>query len=139
MMVALQWSVLIWLSVCAAFDWRTRRVSNWLTLPPLALAFVLRLAGMVNGVGLLLVLIVVVVLVGWWVGSIGGADVKIILALALLSPGLALWAWMGVACWWLLARLVTMAFLYNSTVPLRKLPGAMGMLLGVLARFTILF
>jgi Flp pilus assembly protein protease CpaA len=123
---------LLWLALCALQDWRHRRVSNPLTLPVLILGLGLRLVGLLRGDTLLLVLIIAAALVGWRAGLIGGADAKALIALALLSPHMALWAWMGATLWYLTARIVTHLWARNSRSP-TSLPGFMGFLLGALA------
>jgi len=87
--------VLAWLSVCAWFDWKSRRVSNWLTLPVLGVAVVLRVSGHGSGDWWLVLLFTGLVVWGWVAHLVGGADAKASLAMVLLDPRLAAWAWAG--------------------------------------------
>lgn len=75
----------VWLSVCAWQDWRSREVSNGLTLPPLAGALVY---AAVQGWErlLLFALVGLVCAVLFELGGMGGADVKILAALSAFSP-----------------------------------------------------
>jgi Flp pilus assembly protein protease CpaA len=77
--------LVIWLAGCAWQDWRVGEVSNWLTLPPMA----------VTGVYVLLtggepLLIFIAALMGAFIlftlGGLGGADAKILVVLAGLWP-----------------------------------------------------
>ncbi len=78
------WLVVAWLAVCAAWDWRTRTVPNGWTMPPLAALLGLRVwCGHWQVVG---VVLLVGYLVLWARDAMGGADVKIGLALTLFSP-----------------------------------------------------
>ncbi len=77
--------VLIWLLICAWQDWRSRQVSNWLTVPALLVA---PFMAVLNGKIAVLRLILCAAILGWmlWKGWIGAADVKILLFLAAFSP-----------------------------------------------------
>ena len=73
----------IWLIPCAVYDWRGRRIPNWLTLPPLPLAFwwaaghgTLALTITVFGAGYL----------AFRSGGMGGADGKLATVIAAISP-----------------------------------------------------
>lgn len=99
-------AVFVWLLICAIQDWRSREVSNWLTLPPLAFAFCLRLAGLIQGSLLPLLAAPVFLLLFWQRGWIGGADAKASLALTLLDMQAFAWAWLGLGVWYLGLRLV---------------------------------
>jgi prepilin signal peptidase PulO-like enzyme (type II secretory pathway) len=86
-------AVFAWLLICAIQDWRSRAIGNWLTLPPLALTFCLRSAGLIQ-VSLLPLLVAIAFLLVFWQRSwIGGADAKASLALALLD--IQVFAWPG--------------------------------------------
>ena len=123
---------LIWLSVCSWLDWKTRQVPNWLTIPVLFLALLMRLSGQAVGPWQSALSICVLVLGLWAAGvGIGGADAKITAALALFDPALAAWAWMGVVSWYLAVLLVT----FGRQRPY-KLPGVVGFLLGILIYLT---
>jgi Flp pilus assembly protein protease CpaA len=77
--------LLVWLAVCAWQDWRSREVSNMLTLPPLIAAPVYAaLQGWER-----LLLFALVGLAGtalFRAGGMGGADVKILLTLSAFAP-----------------------------------------------------
>lgn len=88
----------LWLLICATVDQRFRRVSNWLTLPMVVLALVYRLfLGLAGNEALQLVVIILPMFLAWQKGLLGGADFKILTALALLGPELVIAAWSGVA------------------------------------------
>ena len=117
-----------WLCLCAWQDWKKRQVSNWLTLPTIALALVLRLFGWSSGYLPLTILILAAVLVAWLGRWAGGADAKVMTALALFDARLALWAWIGATLWYMLL------FLYGRFVAKDRdrirLPGMLGFLIG---------
>ncbi|KPL84196.1 hypothetical protein SE15_03270 [Thermanaerothrix daxensis] len=77
--------IVLWLVGCAWSDLRRRQVGNPLTLPVLGAALV---AAVVQGGEALLRLGLVGLVLGvlWQKGGMGGADVKILLALAGLWP-----------------------------------------------------
>jgi Flp pilus assembly protein protease CpaA len=74
-----------WLVVCAIFDWKTGEVSNWLTLPGMAAGIVY---GVIIGGDRLIILAAAFIglIVLFLLGSMGGADVKVLTALAGLWP-----------------------------------------------------
>jgi len=84
--------ILAWLLLCALQDWRTRRVSNWLTLPAFVLAWP---AALWQG-GEERLLFTFALFVGCWfawqMGGMGAADGKIATALAALLPQAVLWS-----------------------------------------------
>ncbi len=77
--------VIVWLAVCAVQDWKHGEVSNWLTIPAMAIGMgyavylgserLILCAAALAGLMLLYIL-----------GSLGGADVKVLVALAGLWP-----------------------------------------------------
>jgi prepilin peptidase CpaA len=77
--------VLVWLMVCAFQDWRSGEVSNWLTIPAMALGM-----GYAVYMGRERLILVAAALAGlmllYVLGSLGGADVKVLIALAGLWP-----------------------------------------------------
>lgn len=106
-----------WLAVCAWYDYRFRRLPNWLTVGAIVIATGIRL---VFGAGewlpwSLALLMLVAVLLGW----LPGGDGKGLMALALVSPTALACAWTGAAILLLVTR--------------RKVPGFVGFFLGVLA------
>lgn len=75
----------VWLVVCAVQDLSHQQVSNWLTLPPFVAAAIAALAD--GGETLLLFGVVLsVMLVLYRMGGVGGADVKILSVLSVVSP-----------------------------------------------------
>lgn len=120
--------VLAWLSVCAWFDWKSRRVSNWLTLPVLGVAVVIRVSGHGIGDWRFVLLFAVLVLLGWATHLVGGADAKATLAMALLDPRLAAWAFAGGALWLVLNRIALRRRASNYSYP-----GFVGFAAGIFA------
>lgn len=118
-----------WLALCAWQDWHHRKVSNWLMLPPVILTLVLRLAGVFEGQLILMALTLAAVFIAWIGHGAGGADLKVMTALALIDARLALWAWTGATAWYALL------FLYGRFVVKDRnrirLPGMLGFLIGV--------
>jgi len=76
----------IWLLVCAWYDWRTREISNWLTLPPFLLAW--PAAYILHGIaGLWLTGVTfAVTYILFRAGMMGAADGKVLTALAAVVP-----------------------------------------------------
>lgn len=120
--------VLVWLSVCAWFDWKSRRVSNWLTLPVLGVALVVRAAGYGIGNCRTVLLFATLVVLGWAIHLVGGADAKATLAMALLDPRLAAWAWAGGVLWLLLHRVAQRRRIRKCSYP-----GFVGFTAGIFA------
>lgn len=90
--------VTLWLTVCAVQDLRMRSVPNWLTLPPLPLAVFLAIVQ--GGEALLLSGIAVLVfLPAWYLRAMGGADVKVMIALAAFWPSAFLTGLLVVGVW----------------------------------------
>jgi prepilin peptidase CpaA len=89
--------LLVWLALCAEQDARQRQISNWLTLGALALALTYLLisghtwlgATAAEG-GWALLLSLALTLPGYALGKLGGADVKLLAALALATDCLYL-------------------------------------------------
>ena len=113
-----------WLAACAVQDWRNRQVSNWLTLPSLALGLLFGLGGIVQESIIPLLIVAVVLLFAWHMGWIGGADFKASLALALFDLRLLAWAWAGLGLWY---ALLGLAFRREEV---RRLPGFVGFTTG---------
>lgn len=136
--------ILLWLAICTLQDWRTRQVSNWLTLPEVALAVMFRITGLIEEDLLSTVIIALAALVGWRFHLIGGADAKGLIALALLDSRLAIWAWAGavmlIGFKWLSVRcqakhppLTPGTGSPETPKPDTSIPGFLGFLLGTLA------
>jgi Flp pilus assembly protein protease CpaA len=90
--------VIVWLAVCAFQDWKHGEVSNWLTIPAMII-------GMGYSVfqGRERMIICAAALVGlvllYIMGSLGGADVKVLIALAGLWPTAMLAALLAQGVW----------------------------------------
>lgn len=140
----MRYFILLWLTICAIQDWRARQVSNWLTLPVLALAILLRVMGVVEGKLLLTMLIVLAALMGWRLHLIGGADAKGLIALALLDSKLAIWAWagamvlIGIRFWSVRCRAKHIPLAPDTPKPDTSIPGFLGFLLGTLAYMVLI-
>ena len=83
--------LVLWLLPCALQDYRTRHISNWLTLP--AFIFAWPMAVYLGGSERLILTFAVFVgcWAAWQMQTMGAADGKIAVALAAVSPtGLAL-------------------------------------------------
>jgi Flp pilus assembly protein protease CpaA len=99
--LAISLASVVWLGACAWFDLRTRRVPNWLTLPaiPLALAASwLAHRNPAESPARFLVqmgFVILPLIIAWYQHLLGGADLKILLALSLADPRLPVAAWMG--------------------------------------------
>lgn len=77
--------ILIWLGFCAWQDWRTGEVSNWLTIPSMLAAGIFALfMGRESVIIYFAAMLAVFVL--FYLGSLGGADAKILITLAGLWP-----------------------------------------------------
>ena len=75
---------MLWLLPCAIQDYRTRHVSNWLTVPLFLLAWPVAL---LTGNLPLTFAVFVGVFVAWrWGGGLGPADGKIAVGLAGIAP-----------------------------------------------------
>lgn len=120
--------LLAWLAVCAWLDWRYRQVPNALTLPVIGIALIFRLAGTSTSPTWLIGGLCLLVVTGWAFKVVGGADTKATIALSLLDPRLAVWAWAGACLWFTVLFTVTR----GRQSPYR-LPGFMGFLIGACA------
>ena len=120
--------VFLWLLACAVQDWRTRQVSNWLTMTPLFGALLFWLIQVRPISPWPAPTAAALLLLAWQAGWIGGADAKASMALALFSLSLLAWAWCGAALWYLALRP------FYTRKDLRILPGFVGFAAGVAAR-----
>jgi len=77
-------SLIIWLLICAWEDLKKGEVSNWLTIPPLVFAAFLVVYTRDNLVMFFSTLAILVLF--YYLNALGGADVKILLALVGLWP-----------------------------------------------------
>jgi len=117
---------LVWLAACACSDLRRGEVSNVLTVPALLAGFILVVAG---GWERLLILIAVLA-VGFGAqaaGWIGGADAKILVALAGLWPEALPCSLLGVCAWGIARRAEGRQGRLRAVAPM--LGGVMGWLL----------
>jgi Flp pilus assembly protein protease CpaA len=98
---------LLWLSLCAFFDLRTRHIPNWLTLPAIPLAMLVTWLVRPAGIDRLeaylfqLAVLVLTLLIAWRNHLLGGADLKILVALSLVNPWLLVAAWIGVVLYFI--------------------------------------
>jgi len=129
---------LIWLLFCAWQDWKKRSVSNWLTIPAIVTAVGLRIwldYSLYGNVPLYLLgmsaLIIAAAGIGYLAKLMGGADAKVVIALAIVSPILAIWAWIGAILWWLMLRVY--ALIRKDKDKLPPLPGMLGFVAGTFA------
>lgn len=95
----------LWLLPCAWQDWRTGEVSNWLTVPALALALLARLVGWTVTPWLVILVITGLAVLSWHFGVLGGADAKGWLTFALLGTEVVAWAAVGQLAWYGVWRL----------------------------------
>jgi Flp pilus assembly protein protease CpaA len=91
-------TVVIWLAICTLWDARTGEVPNVLTLPFLALGALVALWG---GWGSVAIFALTLSILGvfYALGGMGGADVKILAAVAGLWPESLLEILVGVVLW----------------------------------------
>ena len=100
--------LVFWLLPCALQDYRTRHVSNWLTLPAFILAWPVAL--WLGGSDRLILTFAVFVgcWAAWQMHTMGAADGKIAVALAAVSPmglGMGVAVLVGMfAGWWVWTR-----------------------------------
>ena len=133
---------MLWLGVCAIYDTHTHRVPNWLTLPAIPLA--LLVAWLTRGSRaetlfefvFRLFLVILPLFVAWRNHLLGGADLKILVVLALASPLLVVAAWVGVMLYFFALLILHRA----RPIRFAGVPGfALGTGLFVLGQAAILF
>lgn len=97
--------LLTWLCLCAWLDWKYGEVSNWLTIPPLvaALGYVLVSGGIAPW---FFMVVFVGVYVLFSLGNFGGADAKILVALAGFWPAAFFGSVLMQGVWGLIVLLV---------------------------------
>jgi len=102
---AMTMGVMVWLGMCGLADLRTGTAPNWLTLPGVAggalVAYQRGLPGMAS-----LGVVALVLSFVYFRGGVGGADVKVLLALGGLRPDLLVAGVVGVTVWGLIHRSV---------------------------------
>lgn len=96
--------LIIWLCVCAWLDWRYGEVSNWLTIPPMIAAglYVLIQGGNAPWIFIATVLGVFIL---FYLGSIGGADAKILSTIAGFWPAALIGSVLAQGLWGLIVLL----------------------------------
>ena len=122
---------LTWVIPAAIQDWRTGKVSNWLTLPPILVNLGLRLAGWSIVPWWESLLVIAAFLGAWHFGQMGGADVKGFIAFSLLGMQVTLAAALGMAAWTLLIRAKIVQ------LPRKEIPGYPGYAIGLLTTLLI--
>lgn len=134
--ISIFWSVVVWLAVCSYLDLKTRRVSNWLTLPMLLGSAALRLFGFANSPHIYALLIIAIAFIGWHKRLLGGADAKGLIAMGLIDPVWAIWAWMGsvfiIAGWKLVKRMKPVNDRAENPSPGKFHPAFPGFILGLI-------
>jgi len=110
-----------WFAACAYQDLTRLRVSNWLTLGGalLALLFLLlqghTLTGHTAKAAVVAALLAALLSVpGYWLGKLGAADVKLLVALGLASSPLTVLATLAAACGFCLALMFASKLLIDS-------------------------
>ncbi|MFV3367922.1 prepilin peptidase [Pseudomonas sp. NY15435] len=110
-----------WCAVCAYQDLMRLRVSNWLTLGGalLALLFLLfkghTLTGYVPLAAALAALLAALLTVpGYWLGKLGAADVKLLVAIGLASDPLTVLYTLALACLFCVALMFASKLLIDS-------------------------
>jgi Flp pilus assembly protein protease CpaA len=82
-------------------DWRTREVSNWLTWSLFFPGFMMVLWAAVH-LNFLPLIISILLLISWYFGWMGGADVRVFVGLWGFWPMAGLLALFGTGCWGLI-------------------------------------
>ncbi|PJI49031.1 MAG: transcriptional regulator [Pseudomonas sp.] len=110
-----------WFAVCAYQDLTRLRVSNWLTLGGvlIALLFLLLKGHTLTGYAPLAAAVAAVLAAllsgpGYWLGKLGAADVKLLVALGLASDPLTLLYTLALACLFCLALMFASKLLIDS-------------------------
>jgi prepilin peptidase CpaA len=114
-----------WFAVCACQDLTRLKVSNWLTLGGalVALLFLLFTGHTLTGhtplaAGVAAVLAALLSVPGYWLGKLGAADVKLLIALGLASDPLTVLYTLAVASLFCVALMLASKLLIDSN----KLP-----------------
>lgn len=110
-----------WFAACAYQDLTRLRVSNWLTLGGalLALLFLLLQGHTLTGhtaqaAAVAALLAALLSVPGYWLGKLGAADVKLLVALGLASSPLTVLATLAAACGFCLALMFASKLLIDS-------------------------
>jgi len=124
----------LYVTICAACDARSYRVPNRLTLAALAMTLSARIVtSITNSESIIGTLVGLFFLyIAWFADFMGGADAKVLMALWLVFPDMALWVTISasVVLYWLTQR-----FVFRMTARLPALvPTAFGVWMYVLYR-----
>ncbi|MCP1626160.1 prepilin peptidase [Pseudomonas nitroreducens] len=110
-----------WFAVCAGQDLARLRVSNWLTLGGAlaALLFLLFTGHTLTGhaplaAGIAALLAALLSVPGYWLGKLGAADVKLLIALGLASDPLTVLYTLALACLFCVALMLASKLLIDS-------------------------
>ena len=123
--------LLIWLAGCAWQDWRVGEVSNWLTLPPMAAAGVYAL--LAGGDTLLIFIAALIgVFILFCLGSLGGADAKILVVLAGLWPAAFLGAILVQGIWGIIVMLRSGRSTTFRAIPTYAAGAIISLLIGII-------
>lgn len=83
--LVLRLGIVAWLGFCAYYDARTGEIPNWLTLPALSIGGLLAASSGIQGIVFFSIILLFLVVL-YFKGLMGGADTKILVALAGLWP-----------------------------------------------------
>jgi Flp pilus assembly protein protease CpaA len=123
--------LLTWLCGCAWQDWRVGEVSNWLTLPPMAVAGLYAL--MAGGNTLIIFIAALIgVFIFFYLGSFGGADAKILVVLAGLWPAAFIGAILVQGGWGLMVMLQKGRTAEFRAVPAYAAGALISLLIGII-------
>lgn len=109
--------IVLWLVICGVCDARTGEVPNWLTFPALIIGALNAVAGGRETVIVFLGVLGVLMLT-YIKGSVGGADVKILAALAGLWPESLVLVTLGIWIWMIGRRLLGYRGSFRAVVPM---------------------
>ena len=91
-------TTIIWLIICAILDARFGEVPNWLTIPVMFIGIIYAIFIGWERVGLVAIAFVALIIL-FYLGSMGGADVKVLTALAGLWPAAMIAAFITQGLW----------------------------------------
>ena len=120
--------VMVWLAVCAFQDWKHGEVSNWLTVPAMAIGMI---TAALNGRDRLIICVAAFIglMLLYILGSLGGADVKVLVALAGLWPAAMLAALLVQGIWGVVVLLKQGKGAEFRAIPAYALGAAMSIML----------
>ena len=114
---------LAWITICGLQDYRTREVSNGLTLTAIALSLITRLVGWVRTPWLFISVVSAAVLLMWSFNLLGGADAKGWIVFALVGEWLVVGAAAGMLIWFVVTKIA-------RKYPDGRIPGYPGYAMG---------